>query len=403
MRKIQNLRIRKNLRADAVLSNREMLSYLKEHLSMLVEQSKDFGIITFDYNRNTVTWNPGAQAIFGFRKEEVIGRDAEFIFTPEDRKNRIPDMEFETAIQTGRSEDERWHLRKDGGRLFASGVLTAMYDERGRIIGFTKIVRDITPLKHAQEKLVEERNRADAASAAKTEFLNSISHEIRTPMSAIKGLAYILARTQPLSDKQKEYINTIEISAESLISLINNLLDVSKIEARTVELENIPFSLLQILDEIIKMMEVKAKEKNLTLILEAECIEGCNFLGDPTRIRQIIINLCSNAIKFTENGSIDIRVSTQQTDRDNIHDVCVAIRDTGIGIPEEKLSTVFNRFSQADSSISRKYGGTGLGLTIAKELTELMGGTITAYSEFGKGSTFTVCLPLKISHNNDND
>jgi PAS domain S-box-containing protein len=371
-----------------------MLCHVKEHVSLMVESAKDFAIIAFDTNRRTIIWNPGAEWMFGYKPEEIIGKSAELIFTPEDRKNHVPDQEFETAIKTGHAEDERWHLRKDGSRFFVSGVMMAMHNAEGELIGFAKIARDITPLKHTQEMLIEARNRAEAANTAKTEFLATMSHEIRTPMNAIIGLSEILQRSQPLTEKQKEYVETLHKSAGFLLSLIDNLLDISRIEARTVELEKIPFSLIEIIQDVIKIMTLKAGEKHLALTMEADCIKDCRFQGDPARVRQVILNLCSNAVKFTERGGIHILVMSQHTDRAAIEDVAVSVKDTGIGIAPDKIATIFEKFTQGDSSINRKYGGSGLGLAITKNLVELMGGTITVNSDIDKGSTFTVRLPL---------
>jgi PAS domain S-box-containing protein len=363
----------------------------------MVENAKDFAIIAFDTRQRAIIWNPGAERMFGYKPEEIIGQSAAVIFTPEDRENNIPEQEFATAVKTGSAEDERWHRRKDGTRLFASGVMMAVYDHEGNLVGFAKIARDVTPLKHTQEMLVEARNKAEAANAAKTEFLNTISHEIRNPMNAILGLAEILERSDPLTPRQKEYIETLHKSTEFLVSLIDNLLDISRIEARTVELEKVPFNLLEVIADVMKMLEPKAREKGLTLTMEANCIKGCRFQGDQARVRQIILNLCGNALKFTEKGEIHIRVTSQHTNRPGIEDVCISVQDTGIGIPPDKMARIFEKFVQADSSISRRYGGTGLGLAITKNLTDLMGGTITVQSDLGKGSVFTVCLPLLLA------
>jgi PAS domain S-box-containing protein len=375
-------------------SDKNLLPYVRERVALMVENARDFAIMVFDTDRKTVLWNPGSELIFGHKPDEIIGKSASIIFTPEDRKNQVPEQEFDTAIKTGRAEDERWHLKKDGSRIFVSGVMMRVEDRSGKLLGFTKIARDVTPLKHTQEMLVEARNKAEAANAAKTEFLQTISHEIRTPLNAIVGLSEILQRSQPLTNKQKEYIDTLYQSADFLHSLVDNLLDIARIEARTVELEKIPFSLIEVIENITKMMANKVREKGIALTLEADCIKGCRFIGDPARVRHIILNLCSNAVKFTDQGEINIHVSSQHTDKPEIEDVCIRVQDSGIGIATDKISTIFQKFAQADSSIKRRYGGTGLGLSITKNLVELMGGTIAVTSDLGKGSVFTVCLPL---------
>ncbi len=241
-----------------------------------------------------------------------------------------------------------------------------------------------------------EIEKANAANVAKSEFLANMSHEIRTPMNAIIGLSNILSKSQPLTPRQTEFVHTLQTSANSMLTLINDLLDISKIEAQTVELEEIPFSLEDLLQEVVSMMAVRVREKRLTFNLDAGSITGRMFLGDPTRIRQIINNLCSNAIKFTEKGGVSI-VVTRTVQSDDIDRICIVIADTGIGIDPSKQSAVFDKFVQADNSINRRYGGTGLGLAITRTLTEVMGGNISVDSTLGVGSTFSFTLPLKQS------
>lgn len=247
----------------------------------------------------------------------------------------------------------------------------------------------------AEEQMIEAVKKAEAANIAKTEFLANMSHEIRTPMNAIIGLSNILAG-ESLTTRQKEFVRTLQMSADSLLSLINDLLDISKIEARTVELERIPFDLSQILQEVISMMNVKAQEKNLNFSMDAHCILNREFVGDPTRIRQIFVNLCSNAIKFTDKGGIHIDVICSTGADPAIEMISIAVKDTGIGIAPAQLDHIFEKFVQADTSINRKYGGTGLGLAITKTLAGIMGGDIKVESELGKGSVFTVTIPLGV-------
>lgn len=252
----------------------------------------------------------------------------------------------------------------------------------------------------AEEQMMAALKEAEAANIAKTEFLANMSHEIRTPMNAIIGLSNILAG-ENLTPRQKEYMRTLQMSADSLLALINDLLDISKIEARTVELEQIRFDLAKMLQEIISMMNVKAKEKNLEFSMDSDFIKMRDFIGDPTRIRQIVVNLCSNAIKFTDKGRIHIHVTGSPGDEPGIENISISVEDTGVGIAASQLEHIFEKFVQADTSINRKYGGTGLGLAITKTLAGIMGGDVTVESELGKGSKFTVTLPLKVAENSD--
>ena len=263
--------------------------------------------------------------------------------------------------------------------------LNASYEE------IEEKVRERTAeLEQMNEALASARQRADEASAAKSEFLANMSHEIRTPMNAVVGLAELLARSSPLTDKQKQFISTMQSSATTLLDLINDLLDIEKIEAQSVELEHAPFNFYAVVEEVAKLMEVRAREKGLTFTLRNHCpgLDGRRFIGDSLRVRQVVLNLASNAVKFTEKGGVTVHLDCRAGF------VAIIVEDTGIGIAAEKRERVFEQFVQADSSISRKYGGSGLGLAIVRRLVTLMGGTVKLDSEPGVGSRFTVELPM---------
>ncbi|ESQ89011.1 hypothetical protein ABAC460_14630 [Asticcacaulis sp. AC460] len=285
-----------------------------------------------------------------------------------------------------------------GGRLHTIVYLNAQQPRRWdpAEVAFMEAVaertRQLIDRAEAIQTLTEARRKAEEASLAKTEFLANMSHEIRTPMNAIIGIGTLLAMSQPLTARQQEFVKTLNVSAKGLLELINDLLDVAKIETHTVELEDVPFSLEQIVLEVASMMTVRSREKGLSFTTAIDSIRGRTYAGDPTRLRQIVLNLCSNAVKFTEAGGVEVRVDCHADDR-----VSIAVRDTGIGIAPENLATIFDKFVQADNSINRKYGGTGLGLAITRSLAELMGGTIAIDSVPGQGSTFVVTLPLRIT------
>lgn len=275
-------------------------------------------------------------------------------------------------------------------------VITPIQDDADTPRRLLCISRDITARKRLETAAHEAQESAEAANLAKSEFLANISHEIRTPLNAIVGLSMILAKSEGLAPRQRDYVQTLQVSANSLLGLINDLLDISKIESRSIELEHIPFDLARLLNEIVSMMSVPATEKNLDIRIERPPVSGQVLMGDPMRLQQIILNLCTNAIRFTEVGGVYLGVNSHPCGIDGCRMFSISVRDTGTGIPADKQHLIFEKFVQADSSISRKFGGTGLGLAITRELTEAMGGTITLQSFPGKGTIFTVMLPLMI-------
>ncbi|HEX7801035.1 MAG TPA: PAS domain S-box protein, partial [Asticcacaulis sp.] len=368
----------------------------EDYFNLMLDSVQDHAIITLDEGGRIVLWNPGAQEIFGYKAGEAVGQGIELIFTEEDRAVDAPRAELAAAAVHGRTHDERWHRRRNGERFYTSGSMTAMRDGEGRVCGFIKIARDMTEQQKAQQALMEARNAAEAANLAKSEFLANMSHEIRTPMNAIIGLSALLAKSQPLSQRQGAYIRTLQTSADTLLDLINDLLDVAKIEAGAIELERVPFTFSRLAQEIGEMLGVPARDKGLALRIDAGAVADRIYLGDPTRLRQIVMNLGSNAVKFTETGEVEI-VFLREPMADGRDLVRIRVRDTGVGIAEDKVAAIFQKFVQADSGINRKYGGTGLGLAITRTLCEIMGGEISLRSAPGEGSVFEAAAPLEIA------
>ncbi|HEY0963717.1 MAG TPA: ATP-binding protein [Pseudomonadales bacterium] len=316
----------------------------------------------------------------------------------------VVDGDFAVWFKHGISREVRWagspeksaEMTKAGYRLTPRSSF-ALWNEsvKGRAEAWTR--EDLETAGNIVKILLEGKQVvADQANLAKSEFLANLSHELRTPMNAIIGISHLLSASNPLSDRQRMFVGTLKSSADNLLTLINDLLDVAKIEAKSIELEEITFDLRRMLHEIVSMMSVRAMEKGIRLNLDLQKLSHYLYYGDPNRLRQVMLNLISNAVKFTDSGDVTIRLQNS-SEGDGMKKVTFEVMDTGIGIASDKLHNIFDKFAQADASITRRFGGTGLGLSITKTLVELMGGFIAVKSEPDVGSTFFFTIPLKIS------
>jgi PAS domain S-box-containing protein len=335
--------------------------------------------------------NKQMEALTGCTRDELIGAPFKSYFTDPERA----EAGIKLALSEKKVTDyELTACARDGKRTVVSYNATTFYDRGRTLQGVFAAARDVTEGKRVEAELQQAKAAAESASQTKSDFLASMSHEIRTPMNAIIGIADLLAKT-PLSLEQDKYVQIFRRAGNNLLDLINDILDLSKVEASQLELERTGFSLSDLLEKVTEIVAVRAREKGLALICEIAPDVPTDLVGDPTRLRQVLLNLLGNAIKFTEAGEVGLRVALD-TDSPSPAALRFAISDTGIGIPGEKLGAVFERFTQADSSTTRRYGGSGLGLTISKRLVELMGGRIWVESSVGKGSVFYFAAPLEI-------
>ena len=357
----------------------------KQYFQALV-QNTPAAVVVIDPNENIVSINPAFEKLFGYDEAEVKGRNLDALITTEAKRAQANAYSRQAAQGLVHGTEQR--SRKDGTLIDVEihGVPIVVDGER---IGALGIYHDITELMRAQRE-------AEAANRAKSAFLATMSHEIRTPMNGVVGMTSLLLDTA-LTTEQREYAETIRTSSEALLTIINDILDFSKIEADKLELESHPFDVRECIESALDLVSSKASEKRLDLAYLIEDGVPQVLLGDVTRVRQIVINLLSNALKFTEQGEIVINVSAQPLSHSvdvplSMYEVKFAVRDTGIGIPPERMDRLFKSFSQVDASTTRKYGGTGLGLAISKRLSELMGGKMWVESQMGKGSVFSFTI-----------
>jgi PAS domain S-box-containing protein len=387
----QRAALKARIAAESAVATLELQKRVVDRHSGVAETDAE-GLITYV--------NDEFCRLSGYSRPELLGRSLSILNSGTHTKEFWKNM-YETL-----AKDEVWQAEvcdksKDGSLFWQLATNAAVRDSYGNINGYISISTNITPaktreaeLQKAKDELTAAKSEAEAATVAKSEFLATMSHEIRTPMNGVMGMLGLLIDTE-LSSEQRRYARTARESADSLLTIIDDILDYSKLEAKRVELEKTTFSTSQVVDGVTSLLGTRAHQKQLTLSCNVSDDLPPWIVGDPTRVRQVLYNLVGNAIKFTDKGGVNISSTHETVGSSNVK-VLFQITDTGIGLTNEAREKLFTRFTQADSSTTRKFGGTGLGLAICKQLVKMMGGEIGVDSEPGKGSTFwfTITCPI---------
>ena len=379
-----------------VTERTEQLRQSEERFRLLVSDVQDYAIIMLDENGIVRSWNRGAQRLKGYSAVEIIGQHFSKFYSQAEIDDKKPERQLAAAVRDGRVEDEGWRVRKDGSQFWANVVITALRDAEGNLRGFAKVTRDMTAQRSAEqarEALLREqvaRAEAEKANRIKDEFLSIVSHELRTPLTPIVGWTRILLKSEMERSELVKGLTVIDRNAKAQVRLIDDLLDVSRIISGKIKLEFKTISLCPVIEAAMDAVRPAADARQIKMLFVLEDSVGPVW-ADPMRLQQIVWNFLTNSVKFTPSGGrIEIRL--RRTDG-KAH---MEVTDNGEGIEPEYLPHVFERFSQFDSTTTRKFGGLGIGLSIVKQLVELHGGSVWASSAGrGKGATFTLELPLQ--------
>ena len=362
------------------------------YLNALLENNP-LAITVVDPENRIQVCNRAFEQLFRCRRPDVVGSNINELLAPPHLQKEA--KEYTVHVADGEYVHGTAVRRRSDGSLVDVEIYGVPLILEGRFVGSFGIYQDITERKRAQEELERAKEAAEAGSRAKSEFLANMSHEIRTPMNGVLGMIELALDTD-LTPDQRDYLGMVKSSADALLTILNDILDFSKIEAGKLDLDPIAFRLRDHLAQTMKPLALRAHQKGLELTYDIHCEVPDEVVTDPSRLRQIIINLAGNAIKFTERGEVGIEVGVESKARDRAQ-IHFQVRDTGIGIDPEKQAVIFTAFSQADGSTARRYGGTGLGLTISSRLVELMGGRMWLESELGKGSCFHFTVPVGVA------
>jgi PAS domain S-box-containing protein len=352
----------------------------EEKFRGIVESATEFAIFTTDLDGRIDSWNSGAKRLLGYDDSEAIGQDFRILFTQEDNATDQPEAEMRDALLWGSGNDERWHVRKDGGLFWGSGLTMPLRDEAGGIRGYLKIFRDMTAAKQAEDALKDADRRKD-------QFLAILAHEIRNPLAAIRNAALVM-EMQGSEETLRWTQGVISRNSNHLSRLLEDLLDSSRVTQGKIQLRKERLDLNEVIRRAVESVKPLFEEKKHTFTLDAPAAKTI-IEGDAARIEQILVNLLTNAAKYTDSGG-DIRVALRRADK-----AIITVQDNGIGIAPDMVEQIFEPFAQVEKAIDRSQGGLGVGLTLARSLVELHGGTIEVKSAgVGQGSAFSFSLPL---------
>ncbi|MFZ6798365.1 response regulator [Undibacterium sp. Di24W] len=382
----------------------------QERLQAIIDSATEFSIIATDLQGTITLFSAGAEKLLGYAAAEMEHKvTPALIHVPEEAIKRSEELSVEFGrpvtgfdvfvlkATLGTTEKREWtYVHKSGKKIPVRLVVTAVFDLDRKIVGFLGIANDISDEKELQRLLIRAKDDAEQTSRAKSDFVANMSHEIRTPMNAVLGMSQLLASTD-LSSEQRKYLEMIKVSGQSLMGILNDILDFSKIEANRLELSNTEFVLDEVLGALASMMAISVGEKDVEVAIGMGTDVPKRLIGDQLRLQQILTNLTSNALKFTEKGEVAVFVDAVKDSADletNRVLLKITVSDTGIGMDKQQLQKLFQPFSQADASTTRKFGGTGLGLSISNSIATLMGGTIEVKSRLGTGSEFQISVPM---------
>ena len=381
----------------------------------LIDAVADYAIYILDSSGRFASWNPGAEHMKGYTAQEVLGRHFSLLYPDAAIAAGVPEQHLAQAKAVGRLENEGWKVRKNGERFWAQAIITAMSDDAGNICGYSNITRDLTKelriadaleeqnqkLKAQAEELHQQdqelrraKTEAEAANVAKSVFLANMSHEIRTPLAVILGFSELMSDALPQTPEKQQWIGVIKRNTEALSNIINDILDLSKIEAGTLAVDRRTILLSEVISDLSLTFEPKAQAKGVNLVIDLASQLPQVIYTDPTRLRQILVNIVGNAVKFTAQGTVRVSIQLQRfiTQKRILRFV---VEDTGPGIPPESWKLLFQPFAQVASPATQKVGGTGLGLALARKLAHSLGGDVRLTESVpGVGSTFTIFIDI---------